>query len=85
MLRSSKNADQRKQWWYRVAGYSAVAPPPQLPVDAVVTLKLETKFIENTRRFIGSILNIICEDTMLFGHCVPSRASVRDSLLCSKC
>ena len=26
MLRSSKNADQRKQWWYRVAGYSAVAP-----------------------------------------------------------
>ena len=24
MLRSSKNADQRKQWWYRVAGYSAV-------------------------------------------------------------
>ena len=21
MLRSSKNADQRKQWWYRVAGY----------------------------------------------------------------
>ena len=25
MLRSSKNADQRKQWWYRVAGYSAVA------------------------------------------------------------
>ena len=26
MLRSSKKADQRKQWWYRVAGYSAVAP-----------------------------------------------------------
>ena len=26
MLRSSKNADQREQWWYRVAGYSAVAP-----------------------------------------------------------
>ena len=26
MLRSSKNADQRKQWWYRVAGYSAVTP-----------------------------------------------------------
>ena len=26
MLHSSKNADQRKQWWYRVAGYSAVAP-----------------------------------------------------------
>ena len=26
MLRSSKNAGQRKQWWYRVAGYSAVAP-----------------------------------------------------------
>jgi len=25
LLRSSKNADQRKQWWYRVAGYSAVA------------------------------------------------------------
>ena len=21
MLRSSKNADQRKQWWYRVTGY----------------------------------------------------------------
>ena len=30
MLRSSKNADQRKQWWYRVAGYSAVAPPLQI-------------------------------------------------------
>ena len=28
MLRSSKNADQRKQWWYRVAGYSAVSPSP---------------------------------------------------------
>ena len=26
MLRSSKNANQRKQWWYRVAGYSAVSP-----------------------------------------------------------
>ena len=24
MLRSSENADQRKQWWYRVEGYSAV-------------------------------------------------------------
>ena len=31
MLRSSKNADQRKQWWYRVAGYSAVAPPLLIP------------------------------------------------------
>ena len=41
------------------------------PVDAVVTLKRETKFIENTHRFIGSILNIICEDAMFFGHCVP--------------
>ena len=28
MLRSSKNADQRKQWWYRVVGYSAVTPLP---------------------------------------------------------
>ena len=30
MLRSSKNADQRKQWWYRVAGYSAVTPKETL-------------------------------------------------------
>lgn len=43
----------------------------KLPVDAVVILKLDTKFIENTHRFIGSILNIICQDTMFFGLCVP--------------
>ena len=33
MLRSSKNADQWKQWWYRVAGYSAVAPISQSTVS----------------------------------------------------
>ena len=57
MLRSSKNADQRKQWWYRVAGYSAVAPkkinirrllkPPRcriryLHVDVFLLLFLKT-------------------------------------------
>ena len=33
MLRSSKNADQRKQWWYRVAGYSAVENEYWLHLD----------------------------------------------------
>lgn len=46
----------------------------KLPVDAVVILKLETKFIENTHRFIGSILNIICKDTMFFVFYVVSVA-----------
>ena len=41
MLRSSKNADQRKQWWYRVAGYSAVAPFSIQPeINLPVYLKL---------------------------------------------
>ena len=36
MLRSSKNADQRKQWWYRVAGYSAVAPLQPFSYDELL-------------------------------------------------
>lgn len=43
----------------------------KLLIDTVVTSKLETKFIENFHKFIGSILNIIFEETMFVGHCVP--------------
>ena len=46
MLRSSKNADQRKQWWYRVAGYSAVAPKTKLDILLRVTEIYEAVVIE---------------------------------------
>ena len=42
MLRSSKNADQRKQWWYRVGGYSAVAPLVNIVVIVVLAIDVQT-------------------------------------------
>ena len=51
MLRSSKNANQRKQWWYRVAGYSAVAPhqdPSTNLIQLTLTLKMTTAQVVET-------------------------------------
>ena len=50
MLRSSKNADQRKQWWYRVAGYSAVAPKFSSTGERAPGYRLSSNYFQKFKR-----------------------------------
>ena len=53
MLRSSKNADQRKQWWYRVAGYSAVAPKFSSTGERAPGYRLSSNYFQKFKRMPG--------------------------------